>query len=40
MCSMDNLYKEKKVDKAVPYHDPSKRLRLKTLASDSVIKKG
>ena len=30
----------KQVDKVVPFHDPSKTLKLKTLASDCVIKKG
>ena len=29
----------KQVDKAVPFHDPLKMLKLKTLASDGVIKK-
>ena len=29
----------KQVDKVVPFHDPSKILKLKTLASDCVIKK-
>ena len=30
----------KDVGKAVPYHDPLKILKLKTLDSDGVIKKG
>ena len=30
----------KQVDKAVPFHDPLKRLKLKTLASESVIQEG
>ena len=29
----------KQVDKVVPFHDPLKTLKLKTLASDCVIKK-
>ena len=29
----------KQVDKAAPFHDPLKTLKLKTLASDCVIKK-
>ena len=29
----------KQVDKAVQFHDPLKRLKLKTLASDDVIKR-
>ena len=29
----------KQVDKVAPFHDPLKTLKLKTLASDSVIKK-
>ena len=35
---MDDLY-NKQVDKAVPFYDPLKRLILRTLASDGVIKK-
>ena len=31
---MDDLIR---VDKAVPFHDPLKRLKVKTLASDRVI---
>ena len=27
------------VDKAVPFHDPLKRLKLKTFASDGLLKK-
>ena len=38
LCYMDDIY-SKQVDKAVPFHDPLKRLELKTLASDGVIKK-
>ena len=38
LCSMDDLY-SKQVDKAVPFHDPLIILKLKTLASDGVIKK-
>ena len=34
MCLLDDLYRV-----AVPFHDPLKRLKLKTLASDGVIKK-
>ena len=30
----------KQVDKVDPFHDPLKTLKLKTLASDCVIKKG
>ena len=30
----------KQVDKVAPFHDPLKTLKLKTLASDCVIKKG
>ena len=33
------LIQSKQVDKAVPLLDPLKRLKLKTLASDCVIKK-
>ena len=33
------LYRVKQVDKAVPYHDPLKKPKLKTFASDDVIKK-
>ena len=29
---------QSKVDKAVPFHDPLKRLNLKSFASDGVIK--
>ena len=29
----------KQVDKVAPFHDPLKKLKLKTLASDCVIKK-
>ena len=29
----------KQVDKVAPFHDPLKTLKLKTLASDSVVKK-
>ena len=29
----------KQVDKVAPFHDPLKTMKLKTLASDSVIKK-
>ena len=29
----------KQVDKVVPFHDPLKTLKLKTLASDCIIKK-
>ena len=37
---MEDLYCEsKQVDKAAPFHDPFKTLKLKTLASDCVIKK-
>ena len=36
MLKMADLYR---VDKAVPFHDPLKRLELKTLASDGVIEK-
>ena len=31
--------KSKQVDKVAPFHDPLKTLKLKTLASDCVIKK-
>ena len=30
----------KQVDKVAPFHDPLKTLKLKTLATDCVIKKG
>ena len=33
------LIQSKQVDKVAPFHDPLKTLKLKTLASDSVIKK-
>ena len=36
LCSMDDLMQSKRVDKAIPFHDPLKRL---TFASNSVIKK-
>ena len=36
LCSMDDLYR---VNKAVQFYDLLKRLKLKTLASDCVIKK-
>ena len=39
LCSIDNLIQSKHVDKAVPFYDQWKRLKLKTLASDGVIKK-
>ena len=37
LCSFDDLYRVKN-DKADPFNDPLKRLKLKTLASDGVIK--
>ena len=33
------LIQSKQVDKVAPFHDPLKTLKLKTLASDYVIKK-
>ena len=36
---MEDLYRVKQVDKVAPFHDPLKTLKLKTLASDNVIKK-
>ena len=33
------LWKSKQVDKVTPLHDPLKTLKLKTLASDCIIKK-
>ena len=33
------LIQSKQVDKVAPFHDPLKTLKLKTLASDCVIKK-
>ena len=36
---MDAFKQRKQVDKAVQFHGPLKRLKLKTFASDVVIKK-
>ena len=36
----ERLIQRKQVDKVAPFHDPLKILKLKTLASDCVIKKG
>ena len=36
---MDDFIQSKQVDKAVPFHDTLKMLKLKTNASDGVIKK-
>ena len=35
----ERFISSKQVNKAVPFHNPLKTLKLKTLASDSVIKK-
>ena len=35
----ERLIQSKQVDKVAPFHDPLKILKLKTLASDCVIKK-
>ena len=35
----ERLIQRKQVDKVPPFHDPLKILKLKTLASDCVIKK-
>ena len=36
---MENFIKSRLVEKAVPFHDPLKRLKLKTFASVGVVKK-
>ena len=36
---MDAFKQSKQVDKAVQFHDPLKKLKLKTFASDVAIKK-
>ena len=38
LCSMEDLYRVNKLIR-LPIHDPLKTLKLKTLASDCVIKK-
>ena len=35
----ERVIQSKQVDKVAPFHDPLKTLKLKTLASDCVIKK-
>ena len=37
--AMEDFIKSRLVDKAVPFHDPLKRLKLKTFASVGVVKK-
>ena len=32
LCPMNDFIQSKQVDKAVPFHDPLKRLKLKTFA--------
>ena len=39
LCSMDGFIQSKQVDEAVSFHDTLKMLKLKTNASDGVIKK-
>ena len=38
LCSMYNFIQSKHVDKAVPFHDRLKILKLKTFAPDGLIK--
>ena len=38
MCSLDDVIQSRLVDKAVQFHKPGERLKLKTFASDSAFK--